>query len=148
MKTRRIYVEWASAHARWWAKAHPTVLLALLLGGCAVTRVEPPPPVAAPAQFKETALWQRVTPTTAVRDEWWRLFNDPVLDELQAKLVIGNENLKVAVAQVASARAQLEASRSALWPTLSAGASASRASNASTDTSFSTGPRNTVSLSA
>src|SRR5438093_1995806 len=133
MKTRRIHVGWASAHARRWAKAHPTILLALLLGGCAITRVEPPPPVTAPAQFKETGLWQRATPTAAVPDEWWRLFNDPVLDELQVKLVIGNENLKAAVAQVASARAQLEASRSALWPTLSVGASASRASNASSD---------------
>ena len=129
-------------------RAHFIPLLAALLAGCAVTRVEPPPPVAAPAQFKETALWQRAAPSAAVPDEWWRLFNDPVLDELQAKLVIGNENLKAAVAQVASARAQLDASRSALWPTLSVGASASRASNASTDSSFSAGPRNTVSLSA
>ena len=129
-------------------KIASTVLLAALLSGCAVTRVEPPAAVTAPSQFKETGLWQRATPTAAVPDEWWRLFNDPVLDELQVKLVIGNENLKAAVAQVASARAQLEASRSALWPTLSVGASASRASNASSDTSFSTGPRNTVSLSA
>ncbi|HEV8314309.1 MAG TPA: efflux transporter outer membrane subunit [Burkholderiaceae bacterium] len=129
-------------------RAHFIPLLAALLAGCAVTRVEPPPPVIAPAQFKESGLWQRATPAVAVPDEWWRLFNDPVLDELQAKLVIGNENLKAAVAQVASARAQVEASRSALWPTLSAGASASRASNASSDTSFSAGPRNTVSLSA
>jgi NodT family efflux transporter outer membrane factor (OMF) lipoprotein len=129
-------------------RAHFIPLLAALLAGCAVTRVEPPPPVIAPAQFKESGLWQRATPAVAVPDEWWRLFNDPVLDELQAKLVIGNENLKAAVAQVASARAQVEASRSALWPTLSVGASASRASNASTDSSFSAGPRNTVSLSA
>ena len=130
-------------------RTHFSVVFAVLVAGCAVTRVEPPPPVAAPSQFKETALWQRATPAAAVPDEWWRLFNDPVLDDLQARLVIGNENLKAAVAQVASARAQLEASRSALWPTLSAGLSASRAtSSSSSDTSVSTGPRNTVSLSA
>jgi hypothetical protein len=41
---------------------------------------------------------------TDVPDEWWTLFNDPVLDELERGLVIGNENLKVSAAQLASAR--------------------------------------------
>jgi outer membrane protein TolC len=44
-----------------------------------------------------------------------------VLDDLERRLVIGNENPKAAVAQVANARAVYEASRSAFWPTLSTG---------------------------
>ncbi len=59
-------------------------------------------------------------------DDWWKLFKDPVLDDLERRLVIGNENLKAAVAQVASARATLDAGRSALFPTLSTGLSATR----------------------
>lgn len=127
---------------------------ALLLGGCAVTQVEPPTPAPAPAQFKETALWQRAPSGTVsnVPDEWWTLFHDPVLNELQSRLVIGNENLKSAVAQVASARAELGASRAAQLPTLSAGLSGSRSDSGSQSSSTTTGnqrgPQNSISLSA
>lgn len=127
------------------------LVFALLLGGCAVTRVDPPTPAPAPAQFKETALWQRApsSTVTTVPDEWWTLFNDPVLNELQSRLVIGNENLKSAVAQVASARAELGASRAAQLPTLSAGLSGSRSDSGSqTSSSNQRGPQNSVSLSA
>jgi NodT family efflux transporter outer membrane factor (OMF) lipoprotein len=102
-------------------------VLGLLLCGCAVTRVEPPAPAAPPVQFKETALWKRATSSATVPDHWWQLFGDPTLNDLQDKLVIGNENLKQALAQVASARAQLEASHSALFPTLSINAQGTRA---------------------
>jgi len=100
----------------------------LLLAACAVTRVEPPPPVTPPAQYKELGLWQKATTdrVTPVSDDWWTLYNDPVLDDLERRLVIGNENLKAAVAQVANARAVYEASRSAFWPTLSTGLLATR----------------------
>ena len=104
---------------------------ASLIGGCAVTRVDPPAPVQAPVQYKEDGLWQKAQPAAAepVPEQWWTLFNDPVLNDLQHRLVIGNENLKAAVAQVASARAALEASGSALFPTLSAGFSGTRSAN-------------------
>ncbi|OWQ85333.1 RND transporter [Roseateles aquatilis] len=125
---------------------------AALLGGCAVTRVDPPPPVAAPAQFKEDGLWKKAQPGTAeaVPEQWWTLFNDPALDDLQRRLVIGNENLKAAVAQVASARAALEASRSALFPTLSAGFSGTRSASPDGNVSNGTinrGPSNSVQAS-
>ena len=122
---------------------------ALLLTACASTRVAPPPPVEAPAQFKGAGLWQRAAASTAVPDDWWTLFKDPVLDELERRLVIGNENLKSLVAAVASARATLEASRSAMAPTLAAGLSATRSGTSSTSTSASgQNPGNNVSLAA
>jgi len=104
--------------------------LILLLSACASTRVEPPALAPAPTQFKEDGLWKRAAATSAtttpVPDAWWQLYNDPVLDDLQARLVIGNENLKAAVAQVAAARAAISASRAAELPVLSANPSASR----------------------
>ena len=122
---------------------------ALLLTACAITRVAPPLPVQAPAQFKEAGLWQRAAPTTAVPDDWWTLFKDPGLDDLERRLVIGNENLKSLVAAVASARATLEASRSAMAPTLAADLSATR-NGASSALASTTGqnPGNNVSLAA
>jgi hypothetical protein len=97
------------------------IAITLLIAGCAITRVDPPPPVTPPASYKEAGLWQHASTTNVppVPDEWWAMFGDPVLDDLERRLVIGNENLKVAAAQVASARATYVASRAALWPTLS-----------------------------
>ena len=104
--------------------------LALLLSACASTRVAPPTAAPAPAQFKEDALWKRAASSTEIAtpvpDAWWQLYNDPVLNDLQARLIVGNENLKAAVAQVASARAAISASRAAELPTVSANPSASR----------------------
>jgi len=122
--------------------------LALLLGACAVTRTDPPKPAPAPPQFKEDRLWQRAAaqPADAVPDVWWQLFNDPVLDDLQSQLVIGNQNLKSAVAQVAIARATLASSRAAQLPTVSAGLSASRSKSGSSTVARSS-VQNSVSLS-
>ncbi len=122
---------------------------ALVLCGCAITKVEPPAAAAAPAQFKETGLWQRGAARQeavqeTVPDAWWLLFKDPVLDDLQQRLVIGNENLKASAAQVASARAVVDASRTAMLPTLSAGLSGTRSDAAGNGS----GPANSLSLSA
>lgn len=124
----------------------------LLLSACALTRVDAPAPAAAPIAFKENGLWQHsgqhgAATTAPVPDAWWTLFKDPVLDDLQQRLVIGNENLKAAVAQVASARATLAASRTAVFPTLSAGLTGTRSGTAQTNASNGS-PSNSVSLSA
>ena len=121
---------------------------ALLLSACAVTRVDAPAPAAAPLAFKENGLWQHGAVAAApVPDAWWTLFKDPVLDDLQQRLVIGNENLKASVAQVASARATLAASRTAVFPTLSAGFSGTRSGTPQTNASNGS-PSNSLSLSA
>ena len=124
----------------------------LLLSACAVTRVDPPAPATAPVAFKENGLWQHgaVATTAPIPDAWWTLFKDPVLDDLQQRLVIGNENLKASVAQVASARATLAASRTAVFPTLSAGLAGTRSANPQTSSTNATSngsPSNSLSLS-
>ncbi|ANH70931.1 RND transporter [Mitsuaria sp. 7] len=133
------------------AAAAMTALVAVM-SGCAVTRVDPPAPVAAPTQFKENALWKQARPAAAepVPEQWWTLFDDPVLNDLQHRLVIGNENLKAAIAQVEGARAALEASRSALFPTLSVGVSGTRSKSPDgnvTNGSINRGPTNSVQAS-
>ena len=143
-----------TAHLKFFA--HRQLLLpaalCVLLAGCALTPPELPAPVTAPAAFKEAGPWQRAAAQTPVPDAWWTLFQDPVLDDLEGRLVIGNQNLRAIVAQVASARATLEASRSAMLPTLSAGLSASRSGNPDTTTSskvvIKQAPSNSLSLSA
>lgn len=124
-----------------------------LMAGCAVTRVDPPPPSVAPAQFKESATLPDSAPRPAVSvpvpEAWWTLFRDPVLDRLEGRLVIGNETLKTSVAAVESARAAYEASRSAMAPTLSLGAGATRSATPAASTPANVrNPVNSLSLSA
>ena len=103
--------------------------LSVLLCSCALTPHTPAEPATAPAAFKEAGAWQRAATQAPVPDAWWTLFQDPVLNDLESRLVVGNQNLRALVAQVANARATLDASRSAMFPTLSAGFSAARSGN-------------------
>ena len=50
--------------------------------------------------------------------EWWKVFGDPVLDELEASAVANNQSLRAAVARVDEARAVARVSRSELFPEL------------------------------
>ena len=108
-----------------------TLPVALLISWM-MTACSTPPPVqkpalGIPAAFKESSLWKIARPDAAnVPDDWWQMFNDPVLNDLQQQVVLGNENLKASAAQVQIARAALGNSRSGLIPTLGASAGGSR----------------------
>ncbi len=113
---------------------HTRCALALMSGlaGMALTACTTPAPyqkpaVEVPAVFKESSLWKSARPdAAAVPDSWWLLFNDPVLNELQKQVVVGNETLKASAAQYQVARAALGSSRANLLPTLGTSAAASR----------------------
>ncbi len=78
------------------------LLMALLALGCA-TR----PPYSAPAA-KPVALTQAQAPAFAPQPydpRWWQLFQDPVLDRLEAAALAGNLDIRQAVARVDQARA-------------------------------------------
>lgn len=115
--------------------------LGALIAGCASTTDSyRRPEVATPAAFKEGALWQQANPQAAeVGAEWWRLFKDPALDGLQARLVVDNQTLRASQAQYRVAQAALARSQSALFPTLglSAAADRSRARGGSAGDGFS-----------
>lgn len=55
---------------------------------------------------------------------WWRLFNDPLLDRLVEQALVANTDLRVAAANLRRARAVLRETRSGLFPTADASASA------------------------
>ncbi len=94
-------------------------IAAALLSACATPPVYEKPAIQVPAAFKESALWKTARPGAAkVPDAWWQLFNDPVLNELQTQVSLGNENLKASAAQVQVARAALASSRSSGSPTV------------------------------
>lgn len=58
--------------------------------------------------------------------EWWRIFDDPQLDALESQAISANQDLKIAAARVAEARALARVSASELYPTIGAGAGYTR----------------------
>jgi len=102
--------------------------LAAALGGCSLApHYERPATAAPPPEYKELAGWKIATPAdTAPRGEWWKVFNDPQLDELQVQLSGANQSLKAALARLEQARAQTRFARSFFFPTVTAQAAATR----------------------
>ena len=103
--------------------------LVLALSACAVgPRYDAPPTVDTPVAFKEgQGEWIRATPSDALeRGPWWQLFNDPVLNDLAARVEVSNQNVAAAVAAYAQARALTAQQRAALFPQVSLDAGASR----------------------
>src|SRR5260370_14693591 len=114
-----------SQPARWC-----TGLLALgmlLFTGCTVGPKYHPPVVQAPSAYKEVGDWKPAQPNDQILGgNWWTIFQDPQLDSLEQQINVGNQNLKAAEAQFRQARAALRYNRADYYPTVTAGASASR----------------------
>jgi multidrug efflux system outer membrane protein len=56
------------------------------------------------------------SPPSEQTSEWWRRFNDPVLDQLVAEALRANPNVRTAGLRIMEARAQLGIAGSALYP--------------------------------
>jgi NodT family efflux transporter outer membrane factor (OMF) lipoprotein len=81
---------------------------------------------AAPA-YQEAGDWVAAQPADSQnRGAWWSLFQDPQLDALEARVGDANQDLKAAFARLQQARAATRIARADLFPTLTAGASATR----------------------
>jgi len=106
------------------------VLLALAVlpfSGCAVGPKYHPPVVQAPPAYKEVGDWKPAQPNDQnLGGEWWKIFQDPQLDALQAQVNVSNQNLKAAEAQFRQARAALRYNRADYFPTVTAGLSGTR----------------------
>ena len=99
-----------------------TLLVVLSLAACTTPITSAPVSMEVPASFKEAkewGLWKTTRPDAAnVPDDWWTLFNDTALNELQKRVLVGNENLKASAAQVEVARAALGSARATGSPSV------------------------------
>lgn len=94
----------------------PLLLGASALAGCAVGPDYHAPKIApaAAAPF-QNALTPAVSPAAAA-DRWWTLYSDPLLDTLVEDALAANTDIRVAVARIDKARAQLRGARSSRLP--------------------------------
>jgi multidrug efflux system outer membrane protein len=88
-----------------------------------------PPQVSAPTAYREVPSgWTQAMPADgASRGAWWTMFNDPVLDDLEARMAQASPTLAAAVARLDAAAAAARESRADLFPTISASTDAVRA---------------------
>lgn len=104
-------------------------LVVFLLSSCMVGPNYVPPKLVVPPQFKEakdkTVIgdkrknWKPIKPQDEMdRGEWWKIFNDPVLNELEEQLYHYNQNIVNAEANFSQSLAIVDQARSNLYPTL------------------------------
>jgi NodT family efflux transporter outer membrane factor (OMF) lipoprotein len=90
------------------------------------------PAPAAPAnppgnQAQDTGTWTVAQPSDAkIRGDWWAVFNEPELNDLEAQLNIDNQNIKLYFEDYMEARALVGEARALYFPTVSIGPSYNR----------------------
>lgn len=121
-------------------RAAASGLLMLLLAACSVEPTYNRPDAPTPAAFKEAPVttttdaaatplpaseagtWKTAEPAEdAHRGEWWIVFNDSTLNDLEKQAADANQDLKAAAARVQQSRALTQAARADWFPSLDAG---------------------------
>jgi multidrug efflux system outer membrane protein len=101
----------------------------LLLAGCSLAPAYERPDAKVPTTFKEEALtaaeassWQAARPSEQLaRGDWWVVFNDAMLDDLEKQAADSNQNLQAAAARLKQSRALQTTVRAGLFPSVDAG---------------------------
>ncbi len=98
----------------------------MLLAGCSPAPIYQRPQAAVPAAYKEAApadgQWKLAEPADAVaRGEWWQVFGDATLNDLELQALAANQSLKAAAARLGQARALEKNARAALFPRIGVG---------------------------
>ena len=129
-------------------RAIPALAACLLASGCMVGPDYHRPAALGSLHYKELAGWQPAQPADmAAKGDWWVIYKDPFLNQLESRVEISNQNVKVYAAQYAEAQETVQAARAQLFPTLGATAGVTRSSVGRGSSSFSTGTTSGLSNS-
>ena len=109
----------------WWLRA-PWAAIAVA-AGCAVGPDYHKPPAEVPPAWQPDAPWHEAAPNdSALKGDWWRLFQDDTLNPLVERALTGNQNLRVAAARLNQARDEVTVVSSDLYPGVGLSAGAAR----------------------
>jgi multidrug efflux system outer membrane protein len=98
-----------------------------LLSGCAVGPDYHQPEVAQPTSYKEGGNWKKGEPQDTIsKGNWYVIFHDPKLDELESEAETANQNLRAAVARVSEARAVARQAEADFYPSIDFSGTATR----------------------
>ncbi len=126
------------------AAAQASLVALAAVTGCTVGPDYRRPAAPVPAAYKEFSYkftygeakpqpgWQLGRPADAAdRGEWWAIYHDPVLDRLERRIDISNQNLKAAAAAFREAEYIVAEARAGFFPTATVNASAQRSRSGS-----------------
>ena len=99
---------------------------ALVVSGCMVGPNYHKPSAPVPPAFAEPAAPAPAGPNAIAYGDWWKVFHDPLLDNLETQADAANKDIKIAIAHVDEASASTSIARSFLFPTVGAAPSATR----------------------
>jgi NodT family efflux transporter outer membrane factor (OMF) lipoprotein len=97
------------------------IISSSFFAGCSLAPKYKLPIMPIPVHYKNEGPWVDTKPALdaiTTRKNWWQVFQDPRLDLLERRVSCNNNNLKIALARYDEARALLEVSRSALYPSI------------------------------
>jgi NodT family efflux transporter outer membrane factor (OMF) lipoprotein len=115
-------------------------VVVLLCAGCMVGPDYFRPSVPMTPAYKEDQGWKLAQPRDQIpRGKWWEIFGDAQLNALEEQVSEANQNVKVAEARFRQARALIGFARAGLFPTVSAGLSATSLRNSTTTQQASNG---------
>lgn len=109
--------------------------LALGLGACSLVPPRPQPEPAIPKSWPVGDAYLRASEATLPKIDYRDLFRDARLQALIGRAIDNNQDVRIAVANIAIARGQLRVQRAELFPQFDATASATRADRPRTATS-------------
>ncbi len=97
----------------------------LALAGCSLAPAYAPPSLTLPMTYKEVGPWTPASPAdTAPRGDWWTVYGDATLDELEKRIEDHNPDLALALARYDEAQAFAAQARASLFPEVDLGGSA------------------------
>lgn len=100
-------------------------LLLLALHGCSLAPHYQVPPIDLPAQYREQSSdgpWHPAATPQMIAEQWWLLYQDPRLNDLQQRLLQANPDLAAALAHYDAAQAYASQLHAGLFPQISASA--------------------------
>ena len=104
-----------------------TLLLLTTMSACAVGPNYHRPAVSTPPAFKEAEGWTPATPSDAAdRKDWWTVFGDATLNDLETHAAASNQTLAGAEAAYRAASDLVKTDRAALFPTVGLTGSATK----------------------
>jgi len=110
--------------------------IAVLLSGCAVGPNYKRPTVSVPTDYRDSMAAQTAAEPSLGNENWWQVYQDPVLADLIHTALQQNYDVRIAAARVLEAQAQLGITRANQFPSASVGADIFSQQNAKTSNQF------------
>ena len=104
----------------------PPIAFAVVLSGCMLGPDYQRPPMPLPTAYADATPVNAGAVSTTMGADWWKLYGDPILNDLVATAISENLDVVAAVAKIEEFDADLREANAALFPEIDLGAAAAR----------------------